>query len=101
MYIEDKSEGLVGPARIGRIAFSKRGKTLHYRGLSFQSLAGRGSKANFYCVETGAHYWISGPRKDGQDGLYGYRPTPIDEDVREEYWTVIRGAPARIHEATT
>jgi hypothetical protein len=33
--------------------------------------------------------------------LYGYRPTPIDDDVREEYWTVIRGAPARIHESTT
>lgn len=101
MYIEDKSEGLVGPARIGRVTFSKRGKTLHYRDQSFQTLAGSGFKANFSCHETGAHYWISGPRKDGQDGLYGYRPTPIDEDVREEYWTVIRGAPARIRESAT
>ena len=101
MYVEDKSAGLVGPARIGRVAFSKREKTLHYSGLSFRSLAGRGSKANFYCVETHGHYWISGPRRDGQDGLYGYRPTPIDEDVRAEYWTLIRGQPARIHESTT
>jgi hypothetical protein len=101
MYIEDKSGGLVGPARIGRVTFSKRGKTLHYQALSFQSLAGRGSKANFYCIETSARYWISGPRKDGQDGLYGYRPTPIDEDVREEYWNLIRQAPARVHESTT
>jgi hypothetical protein len=101
MYIEDKSDGLIGPARIGRVTYSKRGKTLHYRDLSFRSLAGRGFKANFYCVETSAHYWISGPRKDGQDGLYGYRPTPIDEDVREEYWTAVRGEPTRIDESTT
>jgi hypothetical protein len=101
MYIEDKSDGLVGPARIGRVTFSKRGKTLHYRDLTFQSLAGSGFRANFFCVETAAHYWISGPRKDGQDGLHGYRPTPIDEDVREEYWTIIRGAPARVREVTT
>jgi hypothetical protein len=99
MYIEDKSSGLEGPARIGRVAFSKRGKTLLYGRLTFQSLKGRSFKANFFCLETGTEYWISGPRKDGQDGLYGYRPTPIDEDVREEYWTAIRSLPARVHDS--
>jgi len=100
MYIEDKSEGLVGPARIGRVTFSKRGKTLHYGGQSFQTTT-FGFKANYFCVETGAHYWISGPRKDGEDGLYGYRPTPIDEDVRDEYWTDVRRLPSRARESTT
>jgi hypothetical protein len=100
MYIENKADGLVGPARIGRVTFSKRGKTLHYGELSFQSIGG-GYKANFFCLETGDHYWISGPRKDGQDGLYGYRPVPIDEDVRAEYWTAIRNAPSRVREPTT
>jgi hypothetical protein len=99
--VEDKSHGLVGPASIGRVTFSKRGKTLLYRGLTFQSLAGRGFKANYFCVETGAHYWISGPRKDGEDGLYGRRPTPIDEDVRQEYWIRVRGNPARVLQPTT
>lgn len=28
MYIEDKSTGLTGPARIGRVSFSKTGQTL-------------------------------------------------------------------------
>lgn len=37
MYIENKSDGLVGPARIGRVTFSKTGKTLHYQGRTFQS----------------------------------------------------------------
>jgi len=93
MYIEDKSEGLIGPARIGRVTFSKRGRTIRYGGREFRSLRGSGFKANYFCVENGAEFWISGPRKDGSDGLYGYRPTPIDEDAREEYWVAIRGRP--------
>lgn len=90
MYIECKAAGLEGPSRIGRVAFSKTGKTLYYRGLSFQSLKGQGDKSNYLCLETGEEYWISGCRKDGRDRLYG-SITEIDEDVREEYWTVIRG----------
>ena len=71
MYIEDKSTGLTGPARIGRVSFSKTGRTLYYRGRSFQSLKGAGFKANYYDIETGEEFWISGPRKDGGDRLYG------------------------------
>ena len=98
MYIENKADGLVGPARIGRITFSKRGKTLYYKGLSFQTLAGAGFKANFVCLETHDQYWISGPRRDG---LYGYRPGPIDDDIRDEYRRVVRSAPGRADESTT
>ena len=36
MYIEDKSNGLVGEARIGRVTFSKSGKTIYYKGKSFK-----------------------------------------------------------------
>jgi len=32
MYIEDKSCGLSGPARIGRVTFSKSRKTIYYGG---------------------------------------------------------------------
>jgi hypothetical protein len=99
MYIEDKSGGLSGPARIGRVSFSKTGRTLYYRGRSFQSLKGAGSKANYYDVETGEKFWISGPRKDGADRLYGEAvAVEIDDDVREEYWTDIRGRPSRAAE---
>ena len=65
MYIEDKSESLNGPARIGRVTFSKTGRTLRYRNMEFQSLGGQGFKANYFDVATGDHYWISGPRRDG------------------------------------
>ena len=88
MYIEDKSgsDGLEGDARIGRVYFSKTGKTLYYKGMRFRSLKGRGFKANYYNTETGDEYWISGPRKDLNDRLYGGNEgVLIDDDVRAEY----------------
>jgi hypothetical protein len=45
MYIEDKSGQLVGPARIGRVTFSKTGKSIYYKGKAFRSLKGAGFKA--------------------------------------------------------
>lgn len=98
MYIERKSEGLTGEARIGRCTFSKTGKTIYYAGKHFRSLKGDGFKANFFEVESGDEFWISGCRQDGADRLYGERvPVDIDEDVREEYWTTIRGRPDQRH----
>ena len=94
MYIENKSEGLEGPARIGRVAFSKTGKTIYYCGKAFRSLKGSGFKANYIEIASGKEYWISGPRKDGNDRLYGgSRGVEIDEGVSEEYWQSIRGVP--------
>jgi hypothetical protein len=94
MYIECKAGRLTGDARIGRVTFSKTGKTIYYKGRRFQSLKGRGFKSNYYDVETGEDYWISGPKKNGQDRLYGEKvPIHIDEDVSEEYWIEIRGQP--------
>ena len=93
MYIEDKSEGLNGPARIGRVTLSKSGRSVHYAGRTFQRLGGQGFKANHFETETGAHFWISGPRKDGRDRLYegSSRPVEIDADAQVEYWVDIRG----------
>ena len=96
MYIESKADGLTGPARIGRVTFSKTGQSIYYGDRTFQSLKGGGFKANYYDLESGDHYWISGPRKDGRDRLYGEAvPVEIDDDVREEYWRDIRGLPQR------
>ena len=92
MYIEYKGGDISGPARIGRVTFSKSGKSLYYQGRCFETLAGRGFKANYFDVATGEQYWISGCKKDGTDRLYS-GVTEIDEDVAEEYWTEIRGEP--------
>ena len=102
MYIERKAGSLTGNARIGRVSFSKTGRTLYYAGLTFQSLKGAGFKSNYFCVETGEDYWISGPKRQGGDALYGGgTPIAIDEDVRVEYWREIRRQPDRIQEAVT
>lgn len=92
MYIEEKSGGLNGPARIGRVRFSKSGKTIYYGGRTLQSLNGRGFKSNYFDIATGEEFWISGCKKRGGDRLYGGSVT-IDDDVRVEYWTEIRGLP--------
>jgi len=96
MYIESKAGGLTGPARIGRVSFSKTGATVYYRGRAFQSLKGAGFKSNYFEVATGERFWISGPRKDGRDSLYPTNVMPVvDEDVLEEYWVEIRGEDPR------
>ncbi len=91
MYIENKSRGLEGDARIGRVYFSKSGKTLYYRGLRFQSLKGAGFKSNYYEVTSGEEYWISGPRKDENNRLYGgNRGVVIDENIKSDYLQLIK-----------
>jgi hypothetical protein len=92
MYIEYKGDGIVGPARIGRVTYSKTGKSIRYRGREFGTLRGQGFKANWFDVETGEQYWISGCKEDGRDALYS-TTVEIDEDVRDEYWTRIRKRP--------
>ena len=93
MYIENKGDdGIVGPARIGRVTFKKNSKSVYYKGQRFMALAGRGFKANYMNVETREYYWISGCKKDGTDALYS-TTVEIDEDVREEYWMKIRNRP--------
>src|SRR4051794_23232321 len=98
MYIESKATGLTGDARIGRVTFSKSGRSLYYGGRTFQRLRG-GYKANYYDVDSLEEYWISGPKQRGGDRLYGERvPVHVDEHVRQEYWNQIRKRPGRAQE---
>ncbi|MCB9698768.1 MAG: 1-deoxy-D-xylulose-5-phosphate synthase [Alphaproteobacteria bacterium] len=92
MYIEDKSEGLSQPGRIGLVVSSRSGRTLTWNGRSFLRV-GSGYKYNHVELGTGAPFWISGPRRDGADGLYERitRPEDVDPDVAAVYWREIRG----------
>ena len=90
-----------GEARIGRVTFSKSGRSVIYKGKMFQrSKNVLGSCGNYVDAETGEAYWISGAKKDGTDRFYWGKAAPvlIDEDVREEYWTSIRKKPEQIQE---
>jgi hypothetical protein len=68
VYIELKS-GFSddGPAWIAIAGASKSGATLYSNGKAFKSLKGSGIGANFYDIETGEEYWISGVKKSNQD----------------------------------
>ncbi len=93
MYIESKgNDGIFGSARIGRVRFSKSGKSIHYAGHTFETLSGKGFKSNYFDVASGNHYWISGCHNNGNDALYNTDVT-VDKDVLEEYWCEIRNMP--------
>jgi hypothetical protein len=99
MYVE-----LAGPggriqwARIGRVAFSKTGRTAYYDG---RELRGEG-RAWYRDDESGDRFWIQRARADGSDrrgkNRRGSVPVAIDEDVGREYWSDIRRTPHRVHE---
>ena len=92
MYIESKATGLNGPARIGRVSFSKTRLSIYYKGKTFTRI--QGFKANYQDAETHDEYWISGPHRDGKDRLYVSNiPVEIDDDVREEFGQVQRANP--------
>ena len=96
MYIERKAGSVTGEARIGRVSFSKTGRTLYYRNMAFLKVKD-GFKYNCIELETGEEYWISGCKKDGTDSLYAPKPIFIDEDCRIDYWTTIRNKPEIIY----
>jgi len=88
-------------ARIGRVAFSKTGRTLYYAGREL-----RGMGQPWYRDEgTGETFHVQRAREDGLDRSEGQKrgsfPAEIDEDVREEYWTAVRRQPRRAHERVT
>jgi hypothetical protein len=96
MWIEHKvGDGLAGPARIGWVKVSDKGKRLDYGSQAFRTLRGGGFKSNYYDIETHEEYWISGCRKDGRDALYN-TTVEIDEDALEEYWVNIRKQPENL-----
>jgi hypothetical protein len=71
-----------GPAWIGKVEFSKSGKTMYFNGHAFKG------NGHGYCfdIETRNTYWISGVKKNGQDRHWaGNGKIMIDKNVVEEY----------------
>ena len=99
MYIECKDGSLDGPGRIGWVEISRTSRSYVYQGRRFIK-AGSGYKYNCLEEETGATYWISGPKRRGGDRLYGGL-VEIDEDARVEYWTKIRRQPESVDQKQT
>ena len=66
-YIELKSAfNDDGPAWIGRVRMSRSAQTVYFNGKAFKRRGG-GAAGNYYDIETGDIYWISGVKKTGED----------------------------------
>lgn len=84
-YIELKSGySDDGPAWIGRVALSKTGNTVYFNNKAFQKW--QGVSGNFYDIETGEEYWISGIKKNGADRHWaGHGKVILQDSIVLEY----------------
>ena len=119
MYIEQKTGKHAGEARIGRVTYSKSGRTIYYKDKVFLPTGGKGIYGNYDGYNRAAwdnwinkpieqsgccipgylgEFWISGPKKNGMDHHHAepqWNDTVIDEDVWDEYWHDIRNLNVR------
>ena len=91
MFIECKSGSTVGQCSIGWVDVPTGGRFFSFGGKRLRKTKGS-YKYNCTDVETDDRYWVAAPKKNGKDTQPG-KVIQIDEDVRVEYWTSIRGAP--------
>ena len=79
-----------GPAWIGLVSFSKSGKTIYFNGKAFQSLNGTGIYANYFDLESGEEYWISGVKKDMSDRhKFGSGKIFVEKRILNDYLKII------------
>jgi hypothetical protein len=90
MYIELKSGySDNGPAWIGLVTFSRTKTTIYFNNKAFKKSRGVGS--NFYDIETGESYWISGVKKNGEDRHWGGNGKILIEKKVIDDYLKIRG----------
>ncbi|MBS0410671.1 MAG: hypothetical protein JSR86_12210 [Proteobacteria bacterium] len=89
MYVENK-QGLIDgvQGRIGWVSFSKTGQTVYYRGRTLQK--GGGVSGNFFDVESGEEYWISGVKRRGSNAHPAERGVgvEVDPDALDAYQSI-------------
>ena len=73
-----------GPAWIGNVRESKSGRTIYFNNHAFKRY--NGIRGNYYDIESGEEYWISGVKKNGSDRHWAGRgEIVIDRKVVDEY----------------
>lgn len=88
-YIELKL-GHSGPAWIGLVSYSKSGRTVYFNGKAFQRIGSDRIQGNFFDIESGEEYWISGVKKDMTDRhRFGSGKIMVEERAVKEYLKII------------
>ena len=90
-YIELKSGfGDNGPAWIGMAEFSKSGRTVYFNGKALKNSNAQRIAGNYYDIENGDEYWISGIKKNGTDRHWaGGGKIMIDRKLVNEYLNLV------------
>ena len=90
-YIELKSGfGDNGPAWIGMAEFSKSGRTVYFNGKALKNSNAQRIAGNYYDIENGDEYWISGIKKNGTDRHWaGGRKIMLDRKLVNEYLNLV------------
>ncbi len=90
MYIENKFRDHSGPAWIGFVEFSKSGQTIYFNNKALKKLKVPGIWGNYFDIETGEEYWVSGVKKDGRDRhRFGGGKIMIDKNSVSEYLKLV------------
>jgi hypothetical protein len=89
IYVEIKTgTNHNGKAWIGKCFFSKSGQTIYFNGKVLQK--GQGISSNYFDIENGNGYWISGVKKNGEDRhKFGNGLIEIDEIIIADYLKII------------
>lgn len=92
IYVELKSGySDNGPAWIGKGFYSKSGQSIYFNNQLLKK--GSGISGNYYDIETGDEYWISGIKKNGEDRHWaGNGKIMIDKSILPEYLQIINAS---------
>ncbi|MFJ8226115.1 hypothetical protein [Streptomyces griseus] len=81
-----------GPSWIGWADFSKTWGTVYVHGRTLRRARGM-SDANFYDIESGEEFWVSGPKRNRADTRYAPSDPDIEPDAADAYRAFLGGAP--------
>lgn len=79
-----------GPAWIAHVRLSQSGNTVYFNGKALKKAKGGVDGGNYYDMETGEGYWVSGIKKSGLDRHWaGAGVVTIEEAAVSEYLQLI------------
>jgi hypothetical protein len=83
-----------GPSWIANVRFSKSWSTVYFHDRTLRRVAGTAyanHDSNFYDVDSGERYWVTGPKRDKTDARYGREQPIVEDDVRAAYEAFLNG----------
>ena len=86
-FVEFKSGfGDRGPAWIGRVGLSRSKTTVYFNGHALKRAKGGGVSGNYFDIESGDEYWVSGVKKNGEDRHWaGSGRILVEANAAQEY----------------